>query len=869
MWPVTGPIEIAPGTPIASLIGEADAAFGRTDVRGIDTACRQAVALADSDELRSALAADHVARLLARGGATLALRRCGEYLATAAADELDLWLVRAEARGAIGDHEGAATDATMVRIVLAMRAEPLCDNDNARLLRVEGLAAADRGDLTRAKQRLTDARRCFLAVNAQDRAAVIDADLKLLGVRCGDRGAVAETLARPELKTTADHLRVATALKRKLRYEEAYRVLLRAVAAPDLDPALRAPVLSQLVVLARLTCQHETAERLTKMLRDAAAESYDASADEALARLSPGEWLGAVTSPRFNQAVQDARRLIDTGRLDDAERLLVYLRPQADTDRDKATWHLAIGELELARHRISGAPSALETAIDHLGRAADRAEDPALIEIRIPALRRLGRAYARRADGSRATAWCWGEAHRLEEHVAARQITDDVRIGMLLAAPDEHDERISAATEAKAAYGTEAVAGIVVAMDAARGATILGGILANGTDLIRDLPQLGDLDGAWRWVRGIARYLPRSQVVWLLHATPDHVHHAIIGRELLRHLCVPLSHARLEAAVNDLTNCWDRKFLEATVASGEFDQALAEVTELIAVRAVVPLIPPDVRRVATVAGGALAEIPFAALAMPGTPARLGHRYAFSDLPCLSARSPLHRRSLRQRGDRALLVSPPGDGLTASASVLGQTVLDGSDGSEATPEQLRATVESRRYHRVRIDSHGRYDQRDPARSWLQLAPDGPSGQLRPEALQNMDLRGCGTLLLGACESGMAHRKGRDERAGFVRAAIHAGAGAVVAARWVADDPVAAAVLDRFERYLRYLPRDAALQRAQLDVCEGRAGPPDGLPYRDHPARWACWTLYGDSGWQAGAGPLGRLLRRRLDQRRQHD
>ncbi|MBV9445871.1 MAG: CHAT domain-containing protein [Streptosporangiaceae bacterium] len=863
---MTGRIEITPGTQITSLIGQADAAFERNDVRGIDTAYRQAVALADSDELRSALAVDHVVRLLTRGGATLALRRCGEYLAAAAVDEFDLWLLRAEARGAIGDHEGAATDATMARVVSAKCPEPLSDDDNARLLRVEGLAAADRGDLTRAKQWLSDARRCFLAVTALDRAAVIDEDLSLLDVRLGKREAVAEALARPQLKTTADHLRVATALKRELRYEEAYRILLRAVAAPDLDPALRVPVLSQLVVLARLTCQHETAERLTKMLRDVAAEFQDPSTDEAMARLSPEEWLGPVTSLRFNQAVQDARRLIGTARLDDVERLLVDLRPRAENDRDKATWHLATGELELARHRISGTPSALRTAIGHLGRAADLAEDPALIEIRIPALRRLGRAYARRADGSQPAAWCWGEAHRLEEHVAACQITDDVRIGMLLAAPDEHDERISAASEAKAAYGAEAAAGIVVAMEAARGATILGGILPNGTDLIRDLPQLGDLDGAWRWVRGIARSLPPSQVVWLLHATPDHVHHAIIGRELLHHLCVPLSPTPLEAAVNDLSNCQDREFLEATVASGEFDQALAEITDLIAVRAVVPLIPPEVQRVATVAGGTLAEIPFAALAVPGTSARLGHRYAFSDLPCLSARSPLYRRSLYQRGDRALLVSPPGDGLTASARMRGQTLLDGS---AATPEQLRAHLESRRYNRVRIDSHGRYDARDPARSWLQLEPAGSCGRLRPEALQSMDLRGCGTLVLGACESGMAHRRGRDERAGFVRAAIQAGAGAVVAARWVADDPVAAPVLDRFERYLRYLPRDVALQRAQLDVCEGKAGQPDDVPYRDHPARWACWTLYGDSGWQAGGGPFGRLIRRRLNQRRRRD
>jgi tetratricopeptide (TPR) repeat protein len=863
---VTDPIKVAPGTALASLIGQADAAFERADVRGIDTAYRQAVKLADSDELRSALAADHIARLAARDGATLALRRCDEYLVTAAADELALRLLRAEALGAIGDHEGAATEAALARVILAPRPGSLSSHDNARLLRVEGVAEANRGDLIRAKRLLADARRDFLAVNAQAHAATIDADLSLLAVRHGDREAVAKALASPELKTPADYVRYATALKRDLRYEEAYRVLLRAVAIPDLDPALRVPVLSQLVVLARLTCQHQTAERLTEMLRDAAAESRDPSVEETLARLSPGDWLGPVTSSRFSQSVQDARRLIDTGRLDDAERLLDSLRPQTD-DRDGALRLLAAGELLLAQHRISGTSVTIATAIDDLGRAVDLAKGDTLTEIRITALRRLGRAYARRAegaedspgDGSRA-AWCWGEAHRLEEQVAARQLTDDVRIGMLLAAPDEHDERIRAANETEAACGAKGAAGIVVAMEAARGATVLSGILPGGTDVLRDLPELGNHDGAWRWLRGIARCLPRSQVAWILHATPDHVHHAIIGRGLLQHLCVPVSHARLEAAVNDLINCQDLAFLEATVASGEFDQALAEIAELIAVRDVVPLIPPDVRRVATIAGGVVAEIPFAALPVPGTEARLVHRYAFSDLPCLSARSPLNQRSLRQRGDRALLVSPPGSGLTTSG-VRAQTMLDGL---AATPEQLRAMVGSRRHRRVRIDCHGRYDQRNPARSWLQLVPDGAGGRLRPAGFQAMNLQGCGTLMLGACESGLAHRRGRQERAGFVRAAIQAGAGAVVAARWIADDAVAAAVLDRFEHYLRYLPRDVALQRAQLDVCEGRAGPPGDLPYRDHPARWACWTLYGDSGWQAGA--LGRLLGRHLDERK---
>jgi CHAT domain-containing protein len=244
---------------------------------------------------------------------------------------------------------------------------------------------------------------------------------------------------------------------------------------------------------------------------------------------------------------------------------------------------------------------------------------------------------------------------------------------------------------------------------------------------------------------------------------------------------------------------------------------------------------------------------------------LGLRFALSDLPCLSARLPLHRRSLRIRGDRLLLVSPAADRLTQATGRRTRKVLSGES---ATPAELRETLELRRHRQVRIDSHGQYDHSDPRKSWLQLSPEGPEGHLHPAELQAMDLRGCGTLVLGACESGMTQRTGRDERNGFVRAAVHAGAPAVVAARWIAIDAVAAIVLDRFENYVRYLPRDLALQQAQLDVYRRTPGIPTDVPAVDHPTRWACWTLYGDSGWQTRAGPVRRSLRRNLGRWRRH-
>lgn len=234
--------------------------------------------------------------------------------------------------------------------------------------------------------------------------------------------------------------------------------------------------------------------------------------------------------------------------------------------------------------------------------------------------------------------------------------------------------------------------------------------------------------------------------------------------------------------------------------------------------------------------------------------RVVHRFATSDLPSLTSRRPLAHSSCRCRGERSLLVSPAPPELTVAADLSRTTLF----GTQARPDEVRLAVPG--YHIVRLDSHGRFTVDD---AWLQLAPDSPEGRLRPQELRSFDLRRCGTVVLGACESGMARITGRDERVGFVRSAMHTGAAAVVASRWIAEDPVAGGLLDRFEHYLRHQPRDVALQRAQLDVCAGRT-PHAGSP--EHPARWACWTLHGDAGWQTAAGPLRRLVRVKRDNRR---
>src|SRR5262249_10644279 len=145
-----------------------------------------------------------------------------------------------------------------------------------------------------------------------------------------------------------------------------------------------------------------------------------------------------------------------------------------------------------------------------------------------------------------------------------------------------------------------------------------------------------------------------------------------------------------------------------------------------------------------------------------------------------------------------------------------------------------------------------------------------GRLTARRFRDLPPHGCGALILGACESGMSQRLGRDERLGFVRAGLAGGAPAVLAARRAPADPIAQGLLDRFQRYMRYLPRDQALQRAQLDILEGRCTVLDasGQPIHQqaHIARWACWTLYGDAGRQTAAGWVRRTTRAWLENRK---
>jgi len=223
----------------SAAVEEADAAYGEV----LD------LVAADDAGLWVVLAAEHVGVLRSAGFLTAAASRCEDYLrrdrVLTPRSRLPLLLERAQVRSESGAHAGAVSDAAEIR---AVSDGDLDVSDHARLRRVEGLAAGDRAT---AHRHLAEARDAFDALGDTASVAVVDADLRLLQARDGDESATSAILAEdPAAMTSVPRaLARALALRNQHRYEEALRVVVAALAADDLDDALRLPVLEELVVL--------------------------------------------------------------------------------------------------------------------------------------------------------------------------------------------------------------------------------------------------------------------------------------------------------------------------------------------------------------------------------------------------------------------------------------------------------------------------------------------------------------------------------------------------------------------------------------------------------------------------------------------
>lgn len=830
---------------------------------------REAVFLAQGEEQAVALAVEHVDTLRSLCDSNGALAKCAEYRRHYPS-AIWLALVEAETRVMQGDLTRLEDDLAEVEHLAETRTLPRVQA--ALATRLAGLAAHHRGDFAFARSRLEDARDRYQRLKLAGGVTEVERDLRRLRARV-EVAVVNESVPVKDLSTAAA-LAWSEELRMAGRYESALQVI-REIQKGPVDPALDYAVREAEVRLLWLLQDKDQAKGLLRELYRAADRSAQPDLNrDAAARLDPKRSEPTQVPVSADRRLQHVRRLVDADRLEEAERHLGALAGSSDT-RHEAEWHLTAGELALAFGLRRGETAAVGQAIKHLEHAARLAERGTLRPIRIAAQRLLVQGHKARHDRPAAVRAA-ALARAGEDYIAGLQDTDETRIRMYTDVVTEFDEQVKVAHEDVTRGLPFAVASVAIAIEAGRGAAILPRIVP-GDDRhdFRKLPAAGDGSGAWRWIRQALRGLPWDQTVWMLHVTPTGLHHVLADHWRLRYQFVTQGRNDFRKPVDKLREYWNLSGKDLVNRAAEFCGHLDDLAALIGLDEVLAQLPRRTRRLAIVAGDELSEIPFAALPCPGvrprTRDRLGHRFALSDLPCLAVRQPLRRQSRGRRspGTRVLQPSAPTTKSPHSDELHPLTAVEpGPDRQvfsrhEATPAAFQDALSSG-VGTVRIDSHGTFgnEHEGPALFlWpVRREQDQCSvGDLRPADLdgRHATTTTVGTLVVGACQSGMATRRGRDERIGFVRSGLLAGAPAVLAARWNAEDSTAARLLEDFEDGLRYLPRDLALQRAMIRTA--RCGPNDARGV----VLCGAWTLYGDPGLQTRRGLLGRWLIRSWD------
>ncbi len=161
------------------------------------------------------------------------------------------------------------------------------------------------------------------------------------------------------------------------------------------------------------------------------------------------------------------------------------------------------------------------------------------------------------------------------------------------------------------------------------------------------------------------------------------------------------------------------------------------------------------------------------------------------------------------------------------------------GMEAQESSLRA--DGVRAGVIHLGCHGEHERHRPMHSRLLLAPgEGEDGRVSASELAGLDLSGTALVCLSGCETGLSRALGGDDLAGFPRAVLESGAGALLGSLWPVDDTTAGAFFRSFHSRFRET-RDArdALRRARLDSLAD--------PDRRSPKQWGSWILL-ENSWK---------------------
>jgi CHAT domain-containing protein len=103
------------------------------------------------------------------------------------------------------------------------------------------------------------------------------------------------------------------------------------------------------------------------------------------------------------------------------------------------------------------------------------------------------------------------------------------------------------------------------------------------------------------------------------------------------------------------------------------------------------------------------------------------------------------------------------------------------------------------HRARdtvFACHGKYDEKDLDGSQLELSSDHDGRVLFSRVFKDLDLRGCRSVIMGACESGLAHAEISAEYLGLPSAMLSSGVRYVIGALWTILQIATAVLMERF-------------------------------------------------------------------------
>ncbi len=259
--------------------------------------------------------------------------------------------------------------------------------------------------------------------------------------------------------------------------------------------------------------------------------------------------------------------------------------------------------------------------------------------------------------------------------------------------------------------------------------------------------------------------------------------------------------------------------------------------------------------------GALGQVPFAALTLPGDSVPLGVRNPLRYAPSLraldaaeAAAAPTTRRALvvgnplmpqvrDETGALHQLWSLPGAASEGQwvATRLGTQVLTGAAASESAVRRLLSGAWV-----VHLATHGlAYGTEARVRdSYVALAPgDGNDGLLTlGELLDDESLHlSADLIVLSACQTGLGEAREAEGTVGLQRGLLAKGARSVLVSLWSVDDAATRLLMERFYMYWLdsngrpVISKAEALRRAQRDV---RAQP----RFRD-PRYWAAFQLVG--------------------------